>query len=53
MNSGVKQNTSVHSGVMLRIKVALTKKITKRFGITVGYLNATNRSREKENISKM
>jgi len=53
MNSGVKQNSSVHSGVMLRIKAALAKKITKIFGMTLKYLNATIRSREKENINKM
>ena len=47
MNSGVKQNSSVHSGVMLRKKVALAKKITKRYGMTLIYLNATIRSRKK------
>jgi len=32
MNSGVKQNTSVHSGLMLRIKIALAKKLLKVLG---------------------
>jgi hypothetical protein len=53
MNSKVNHNTSAQSGVMLRIKVALAKTITTRFGMTVGYLNDTIRSRDKENISKI
>jgi hypothetical protein len=53
MNSELKQSTSAQCGVMLRIKTALAKTITKSFGMTVGYLNATIRSSDKENISKV